>query len=716
MTHKDIYTKFMIEYDKAQITSSYPSLTKYEVATILDKAYLALIAQKLTGNNQRGVLFEGDIKAIEDIRPLIKQDMFNYIKDGPASNEKVYKINDDMLYYIQSSLSRLNKVSAIDSKSHLSSNVLLLSHNDANNFKSTSTNLPWMPNPVSYIEGDEIHVLIDPFEDKQNGGTLELTATYIKKPAKFAFAYDSESEDEDEHEDEKDSWTVSITGDSSVYNKTNTAQYSAVVVSKSGITSRATFSIVSGSEFAYITSTGKLTVKNTATDASGQDVTIKATNILDSDSYSLKTINVRYFEPDVDPVDPVDPDDPVGPDDPDDPDSKFPTPEAIDLGLSVKWAKWNMGAKSEYDTGGYYGWGDPTGEMRSWTSSDYANNYTERLLNDQLDIATQKWGAGWRLPTEAEVRELIDNSTKTAITVDGVPGYNLTCNGQAIFIPKGGYEYRDQKYYQNYCCYWTKEQDDQLHPKELAIYSRTKYEVISNKNKATHMLIRPVYDDGSSSGDQGNQYDKYAVDLGLTSLWSSVNLNGTEPQNAGGFFAWGEIQPKGTSGTAEFTVQNYEHTIPDESYVPGGPTPPEFKFENIGNEISNTEYDAVKANWGGKWHMPTYFDFQELNERCTWELTTVGMIAGYKVTGPSGNNIFLPLTGYYTTIDTEPSYITRKARYLAGTLYTLPVVETIKNSYCYAYALSDDANPQESQPNKFYRYWGGVIRPVRSKS
>lgn len=193
MTHKDIYTKFMIEYDKAQITSSYPSLTKYEVATLLDKAYLALIAQKLTGNNQRGVLFEGDIKAIEDIRPLIKQDQFDYVRQGSASNERIYRIKDDMLYYIQSTLSRLNDVSAIDEKSHISSNVLLLSHNDANSFKSTSTNLPWMSNPVSYIEGDEIHVLIDPFEDKMNGGSLELTATYIKKPAKFAFPYAEDS-------------------------------------------------------------------------------------------------------------------------------------------------------------------------------------------------------------------------------------------------------------------------------------------------------------------------------------------------------------------------------------------------------------------------------------------------------------------------------------------------------------------------------------------
>jgi hypothetical protein len=57
----------MIEYDKANITSSYPSLTKYEVATILDKAYLALMAQKYTGNNPRKSAFESDMKATEDL-------------------------------------------------------------------------------------------------------------------------------------------------------------------------------------------------------------------------------------------------------------------------------------------------------------------------------------------------------------------------------------------------------------------------------------------------------------------------------------------------------------------------------------------------------------------------------------------------------------------------------------------------------------------------
>jgi len=67
------------------------------------------------------------------------------------------------------------------------------------------------------------------------------------------------------------------------------------------------------------------------------------------------------------PDDPVNPDDPVVPDDPTpvDPDSEFPVPEAVDLGLSVKWAKWNIGAKGINEYGSYYGWGDITGEVVS---------------------------------------------------------------------------------------------------------------------------------------------------------------------------------------------------------------------------------------------------------------------------------------------------------------------------------------------------------------
>lgn len=122
MTHSDVYKKFMIEYDKANVTSSYPSLTEYEVATLLDKAYLALIAQKLTGNNLRQIGFEQDIKSIEDLRPLMASKTMSKDEtiDVYASNDIAYKIPDKMLYFLQGLLQRsiVSNQNKIDDKEH----------------------------------------------------------------------------------------------------------------------------------------------------------------------------------------------------------------------------------------------------------------------------------------------------------------------------------------------------------------------------------------------------------------------------------------------------------------------------------------------------------------------------------------------------------------------------------------------------------------------
>ena len=186
MTHKDIYTKFMIEYDKADITSSYPSLTKYEVATLLDKAYLALIAQKLTGNNARQVGFEGDNKAIEDVRPLITTSSIRVSAvqtDTNASNEVEFDIPEDMLYYINSNVDLLNPLSSVDKRAHMTANVELVTHEVAQSFMNTNTNMPWITHPVLYIEGDSLHVLYDSY---LNNTPTKLILTYVVKPNKFA--------------------------------------------------------------------------------------------------------------------------------------------------------------------------------------------------------------------------------------------------------------------------------------------------------------------------------------------------------------------------------------------------------------------------------------------------------------------------------------------------------------------------------------------------
>lgn len=105
MTHKDIYTKFMIEYDKNNVASSYPSLTQYEVATILDKAYKALIAQKVTGNNPRRAPFEADVKAISDLQPLVTRTRLTFKEpegdDWTTMNVAELSLPDDFMYYVR---------------------------------------------------------------------------------------------------------------------------------------------------------------------------------------------------------------------------------------------------------------------------------------------------------------------------------------------------------------------------------------------------------------------------------------------------------------------------------------------------------------------------------------------------------------------------------------------------------------------------------------
>ena len=126
MTQNDIYTRFMIEYDKANVTSSYPSYTPIEIATFLNKSYLALIGQKVTGNNPRQVAFEGDSKAISDIQPLLVT-----VASSPsgqhssATNSKCYSLPGGFLYYISGVVDMFGNKAP----------VTLLSHENAQKFK-----------------------------------------------------------------------------------------------------------------------------------------------------------------------------------------------------------------------------------------------------------------------------------------------------------------------------------------------------------------------------------------------------------------------------------------------------------------------------------------------------------------------------------------------------------------------------------------------------
>lgn len=135
------------------------------------------------------------------------------------------------------------------------------------------------------------------------------------------------------------------------------------------------------------------------------------------------------------------------------------TAEAVDLGLSVKWASWNVGASAPEEFGGRYGWADPTGEKQTTELDDYPSATPPAdICGTEYDIARAQWGDGWRLPSQAEFQELVDNCTWEWTEMNGVTGRRATAtNGNSIFFPAAAS--RDGETVSNQVgqrgCYWS---------------------------------------------------------------------------------------------------------------------------------------------------------------------------------------------------------------------------------------------------------------------
>ena len=116
--------------------------------------------------------------------------------------------------------------------------------------------------------------------------------------------------------------------------------------------------------------------------------------------------------------------------------------EFVDLGLSVKWASRNLGAKYPEDYGDYFAWGE-TSPKSSYTfenSLTYGKSMGDISGNPQYDAAAANWGGGARMPTRAECEELIRHCTSVWTTRNGVHGRLVTGpNGNSIFLPAAGY-------------------------------------------------------------------------------------------------------------------------------------------------------------------------------------------------------------------------------------------------------------------------------------
>lgn len=180
------------------------------------------------------------------------------------------------------------------------------------------------------------------------------------------------------------------------------------------------------------------------------------------------------------------------------------------------------------------------------------------------------------------------------------------------------------------------------------------------------------------------------VDLGLPSglLWSACNLGASQIQDDGDYFAWGETETKKT-----YTTENYK--FGESTYS---------KYNDDDNLTTlEAEDDAATVIWGSRFRMPTDSEFYELFAKCEWHWNdSYRGTSGYMVTGPNGNQIFLPCAGRYTDelVDHGES-----GAYWASTIYPQ------KNTNSYFFRIYSGVYFLQSK----VRCIGLTIRPVAAK-
>ena len=412
----------------------------------------------------------------------------------------------------------------------------------------------------------------------------------------------------------------------------------------------------------------------------------------------------------------------------------------VDLGLPSGnlWAECNLGASSPEAYGDYYAWGEVepkqvyTNSNHKWYKegapslgfTKYNNEDGKLSLEDEDDAVIQKLGNGWRTPTLADFRELTNQKYTTIekTTLNGVAGYKITSkkNKKSIFIPFAGFKndkpqtreissdetvavcMTNQRRIDNQvfnCWTFAFEQD------RIRRYGKRRYDGIS---------IRPVKGPGVPVPND-------CVDLGLASglLWAKYNIGTTEPTQLGSYYAWGE-----TSTKKEYYSTNYKHFKAKYNIEV-------LKYnEKDGKEVLELEDDAARANIGAGYRIPTKEDWEELLEDCKWEAVTTTLseiidpsqtkiIARWKVTGPNGNSIVLPMTSGFKADGwgVQPDY---DIYYTTANLY--PPADELSNEYKYRKAVAltwpmfaketSSEGIEEPSFKSIFRDFGVVVRPV----
>ena len=301
--------------------------------------------------------------------------------------------------------------------------------------------------------------------------------------------------------------------------------------------------------------------------------------------------------------------------------------EYVDLGLSVKWATCNVGAKKPEDYGDYFAWGvtepyyssqeplvwkDGIGSGYAWSSyfdtSDGGNTFTKYTKDKKTvleaidDAATSNWGKV-SVNFEPAANEGKLKTIEKVIWQNPDPdGGCINWSGQYRFAGEG---------------HGTGE--------EICVVPADQWEKM--KTSTFYVVFK----------EPGAQ-------IRITTGWWSTTWTGFD------IFVGNEWVTENEDGTYTLAVNlagdpildliDQQHLL----FTGGGYTPLKIYF----------------AEQVAPWRMPTDAEWTELRTKCTWTWTTRNGVKGYLVSN-NGDSIFLPAAGYrngtsLNDVDTDGYY------------------------------------------------------------
>ena len=505
--------------------------------------------------------------------------------------------------------------------------------------------------------------------------------------------------------------------------------------------------------------------------------------------------------------------------------------EAVDLGLSVKWATCNVGALQSGERGDYYAWGELTPKKTySWNNYFHCNGgfgkLTKYCSNNQYgyngfsdgksaldledDVAYVEWGRKWRIPSSEEFMELINECDWQWGDFYGAQGYMITSRksgytDRSIFLLAAGYY--DGNYVDNNGTeglYWTSSRDEynndcyawyfqinqwgdngstlryrncglmirpvcmydeselsgiQLNYKSLKLVTNSEYllSVTAQKKDGSLFLFNgaewhsddstvavvsangtvKAYGAGTctltvsygSHKDQcsvtvidPNEVTPDYVDLGLSVKWATFNVGACSPEMYGDYYAWGETEPYYMPGYAQSNnpvwsstkYSNYGYSWESYRYAKGSSSSLTKYCYNAayGNKgyadnknVLDPEDDVAHVKWGGNWRIPSYSEYMELLNKCTWTWAILDGVKGCMITsnieGYTDRSIFLPAAG-------RRSYNYFEEKDVMGFYYCSTLYDGNNPSYAYNMQFSSGG----LWSSYYERFNGMSIRPV----